>query len=164
MLNEPASLNDRMWIMRKIIYATIVLGAMAAAATPAQAARHNFDGTITLAPIAETGNPPFSGNADYAGSVTSTLGRGALLAHNDYTYSPAFQGTFRIFFNKGTLRATTSGSGSAAPGGGIGITGAGQITKGTGKYKGAKGKFTFTGTEPPNSEITTFEVDGSVKY
>ena len=79
---------------------TAVLEAIAVGTTPAQAARHSFDGTITLAPIAEVGNPPFSGSADYAEGVTSSLGQGALLAHNDYTHSPAFQGTFRIFLRR----------------------------------------------------------------
>ena len=56
------------------------------------------------------------------------------------------------------------GSGSVAPGGSISVTGSGQITKGTGKYKGAKGKFTFEGTTPANSTVTTFTVTGSIKY
>jgi len=150
--------------MRTLFCVTVLLGVMALAAAPAEAARHSFDGTIKLAAIEETGNPPFSGSANYAGRVTSSLGHGAILAHNDYSASPAFQGTFRIFYKKGTLKATTSGSGSLEPGGGTSITGTGQITKGAGKYKGAKGKFTFTGTQPPNSTVRTFELDGSVRY
>ena len=91
---------------------TAVLEAIAVGTTPAQAARQSFDGTITLAPIAEVGNPPFSGSADYAEGVTSSLGQGALLAHNDYT--PCVSGHVPHFLKKGTLRATTSGSGSLA--------------------------------------------------
>jgi hypothetical protein len=53
--------------MRMVFCAAVVLGVMAVAAIPAQAARHSLDGTIKLAPIEEIGNPPFSGSADYAG-------------------------------------------------------------------------------------------------
>ena len=150
--------------MRMVFCAAVVLGVMAAAAIPAQAARHSLDGTIQLAPIEQIGNPPFSGSADYAGSVTSSLGQGAILAHNDYSASPAFRGRFRIFYGKGTLKASTSGSGSLEPGGGTSVTGSGKVTKGTGKYKGARGKFSFTGTQPPSSTIRTFVLDGSVRY
>jgi hypothetical protein len=80
-------------------------GGDAVTAIPDQAARRSLHGTIKLAPVAEFGNPPFSGSADYAGSVTSSLGQGAILAHNDYSAAPAFQGRFRIFYNKGALKA-----------------------------------------------------------
>ena len=151
--------------MRKIISLTVVLGVMALAAAPAQAAKYNLDSTVVLNTIGATGNPPISGSGqDYAGSIKGALGSGAVLGHNDFPTTGEFQGTFRAFYQKGTLKATLSGSGGPAPGGGISFTGSGQITKGTGKFKGAKGKFTFTGSSPPSSTITTFELDGSVKY
>jgi hypothetical protein len=151
--------------MRKLLCVTVILGVMALAAAPAQAARYNIDSTVVLNTIGATGNPPISGSGqDYAGSINGALGSGAVLGHNDFPTTGEFQGTFRAFYKKGTLKATLSGSGGPAPGGGISFTGSGQITKGTGKFKGAKGKFTFTGSSPPSSTITTFEIDGSVKY
>lgn len=152
--------------MRKLLCVTVLLGVMAVAVAPAQAAKYNLDSTATINTIFESGNPPISGSIDYAGSIKGALGSGAILGHNDFG-TPAvgdFQGTFKAFFAKGTLQGTLQGSGGPAPGGGLSFSGSGEITKGRGKYKGATGKFTFTGTQPANSTITTFEIDGSVKY
>ena len=153
--------------MKKLLCVMAVLGVAAIAATPAQAARHKhtIDGTAKIATIESTGSPPVSGSVEYAGSFKGSLGSGAILGHNDF--GPVvgdFHGTLRAFFTKGTLKGTLEGSGGPGPGGGIDFSGSGKITKGTGKYKGAKGKFTVEGTQPPGSTVTTFAVTGSVKY
>ena len=153
--------------MRKFLCVAVLLGLMGLAAAPAQAAKHSIDSTVIINTIGETGNPPISGSQDYAGSVNGALGSGAVLGHNDFGPNIGqFQGSVRAFFKKGTLKGTLSGSGSPTQGqsGGASFTGTGEINKGTGKYKGAKGKFTFTGSVPPNSMITTFQIDGFVKY
>ena len=77
-----------------------------------------------------------------------------------------FQGTNKVFYNKGTVKTTLVGTGgpNTGPGGGLAFSGTGEFTKGTGKFKGAKGKFTFEGTQPANSTVTTFTVTGTIKY
>lgn len=152
--------------MRKFLCVSVLLGVMAVAVAPAQAAKYNLDSTVTINTIGATGSPPISGSIDYAGSIKGALGSGALLGHNEFG-TPAvgdFQGTFKAFYTKGTLKGTLQGSGGPAPGGGLSFSGSGEVIKGSGKYKGAKGKFTFTGTQPADSTITTFEIDGSIKY
>jgi hypothetical protein len=120
-----------------------------------------------IADIGTTGSPPVSGSADYAGSVKGSQGSGAILGHNDF--GPAvgeFHGTNKVFYNKGTLKTTLDGTGgpNTGPEGGLIFSGTGEFTKGTGKYKGAKGTFSFEGTQPANSTVTTFTVTGSLKY
>lgn len=153
--------------MKKFLCVLVVLGVTAIVATPAQAAKHSVSATIVNAEIGTTGSPPASGSADYAGSVSGSQGSGALLGHNDFGPTVGqFQGTFKVFYNKGTLKGTLEGTGgpNTDPGGGIIFSGTGEFTKGTGKFKGAKGKFTFEGTQPANSTVSTFTVTGTVKY
>jgi hypothetical protein len=151
--------------MKKILCVLVVLGVTAIAATPAQAAKHEINATVVIGNIGSTGSPPVSGSADYAGSVTGFQGTGAILGHNDFGPTVGeFQGTNKVFYNKGTLKGTLQGTGGPNTEGGLTFTGTGQFTKGTGKYKGAKGSYTFEGTTPANSTVTTFTVTGSVKY
>jgi hypothetical protein len=44
--------------------------------------------------------------------------------------------------------------------GNIHLTGSGKIVKGTGKHKGQKGTFTFTGTQNPQTTVTHVDVTG----
>jgi hypothetical protein len=151
--------------MKKILCVLVVLGVTAIAATPAQAAKHKVNVTIVIADIAETGSPPVSGSSDYAGSVTGSLGSGAILGHNDFGPTVGeFQGTNKVFYNKGTVKTTLQGTGGPNTGGGLIFSGSGQFTKGTGKYKGAKGSYTFEGTTPANSTVTTLTITGTLKY
>ena len=135
--------------MRKIISLTVVLGGWPWRRPPLR--RPN---TTSTRPSCSThrgnGHPADLGKRPgLCGEHQGRARLGAVLGHNDFPITGEFQGTFRAFYTKGTLKATLSGSGGPAPGGGISFTGSGQITKGTGKFKGAKGKFTFTGSSPP---------------
>ena len=149
--------------MRKVICVVAVLGLAVACAAPAQAATHNIDSTIRLAHVEETGSPPVSGSAEYAGTFKGALGSGAITGQLSYAV-PEFQGTFRVYLNKGTLKGTMEGSAAPAPGGGIAVSGSGEITKGSGKYKGAAGEFTFSGTQAADPPVATLAITGSVKY
>ena len=117
--------------------------------------------------IGSTGSPPVSGSTDYAGSITGSQGSGAILGHNDFGPTVGeFHGTNKVFYNKGTLKSTLEGTGgpNTGPEGGVVFSGTGEFTKGTGKYKGAKGTFSFEGTQAADSTIVTFTVTGSLKY
>ena len=153
--------------MKKLFCVLVVLGVAAIAATPAQAAKYNINSTVVIADIGSTGSPPVSGSADFAGSIKGSAGSGAVLGHNDFGPTLGeFQGTLRAFYNKGTLKGSLEGTGgpNTGPEGGLTFSGTGEVTKGSGKYKGAKGKFTFEGTQPANSTVTTLTITGSVKY
>jgi hypothetical protein len=150
--------------MRKIICVMVVLGVAAIAAAPAQAAKHKVNATVVIANIASTGTLA-SGSVDYAGSIKGSIGSGAILGHNDFGPTLGeFQGTNKVFYNKGTLKTALEGTGAPNAEGGLTVSGTGHYTKGTGKYKGAKGHLTFEGTTPANSNVTTLTVTGSLKY
>jgi hypothetical protein len=152
--------------MKKLLCVIAVLGVTAIAATPAQAAKkHHLDATVKTANIGSTGSPPVSGSAQYAGSIMSSIGSGAVLGQNFFgPVFGTFHGPVQAFLTKGTVKGTLEGSGAPKPDGSIGFSGTGTITKGTGKYKGAKGKFTFEGSEPAGMTVITFTLTGSVKF
>lgn len=151
--------------MKKVLLCVMgVLGIALVAASPAQAAKYSLDETVTLAVLESTGSPPVSGTSHYAGTVEGDLGSGAIVGDNVFGPVPNFQGTLRVFYKKGSLKGKLAGSGAPNPDGSISFSGTGKIKKGTGKYKGAKGNFSFSGTQAADSIITTFEVLGSVKY
>ncbi len=152
--------------MRKLLCVMAVLGVTAIAATPAQAARHSINSTVVVAELETTGTPPVSGTVDYAGTITTSrpFGSGAIVGQNVFGPVPDFQGTFHVFYNKGSAKGSVDGSGTINADGSISFAGTGEITKGTGKYKGAHGNFTMNGSQPANSTVSSFEIDGSIKY
>jgi hypothetical protein len=103
--------------------------------------------TQRLFQYASTGAPPLSGSNSYVGSSDGRIGRasvhGALRGVNVYTGGGSFRGKNTIFDPAGSIRITFQAK-VVAPGQ---IAGAGTFTGGTGKYKGARGSFTFTATQ-----------------
>ena len=130
---------------------------------PARGASRDIDSTIKLAHVEDFGSPPISGSANYAGTFKGVLGSGAIVGHLAYA-APEFDGTFRVFLNKGSFKGTLEGSGDPAPGGRIEISGSGVIRKGAGKYKGAQGEFTFSGSQTPEPGVATLAITGSLRY
>ena len=149
--------------MRKVICVIAVLAFTVASAAPAQAASHDINSTIKLAHVVDTGSPPISGSAEYAGTFKGALGSGAVVGGLTYAV-PNFQGTFRVYLNKGSFKGTIEGSGTPNPDGSIDVTGTGEITKGNGKYKGAHGEFTMSGNQAADPSVSTLAITGSVKY
>ncbi len=147
--------------MKKVICVAAVLGLAVVSAAPAQAATRDIDSTIKLAHVVDTGTPPISGTGEYAGTFKGALGSGAIVGGLSYA-APDFHGTFRVYLNKGTLKGTMEGSGLPAADGSIDVTGTGEVTKGTGKYKGAHGGFTMSGNRATNG-VSTLAITGTVK-
>jgi hypothetical protein len=150
--------------MKKLLFVVAVLAVMAIAAAPAQAVKRNLDATVDIAVFEITGSPPVSGTSHYAGTIESSIGSGAIVGDNTFGPVPEFRGTFRAFYKKGTLKGKLEASGAVNPDGSVSFSGSGSIKNGTGKYKGAKGRFTLEGTQPADSLFATFEIDGKVKY
>lgn len=147
--------------MRKVLCVVVVLGFAVASAAPAQSATRDINSEIKLAHVVDTGSPPISGSAEYAGTFKGALGSGAVVGGLSYA-APNFQGTFRVLLNKGTFKGTMEGSGTPAADGSVDVTGTGEITKGTGKYKGAHGEFTMSGDQVAG--VSTLAITGSVSY
>jgi hypothetical protein len=144
------------------LLAALCLGAVLAA--PATAKKESTNGTVVVTPISQEGNPPASGSARLAGEIKGDLGPGAYVGTTNFGPPGQFNGTFRAFFKKGTIKGQLSGTGAPNPNGGIDISGSGTYTGGSGRYKGAKGSFTFQGHQPADSQVTTFQVEGKIKY
>ncbi len=151
--------------MKKIFCLLAVLAITAIAAAPAQAAKHSIDSSVKIADLETTGSPPASGTVDYAGTIKGALGSGAVVGQNIFGPLPQFHGPVRAFYAKGTLKGSLEGTGVLNADGSVSFDGTGEITKGTGKYKGARGKFTFVGSEPSvGANVQSFEITGTVKY
>jgi hypothetical protein len=134
-----------------------------AAAKKHKAKNHSVTATVKNVSVEQTGNPPLSGTSTNAGLVTSSLGNGAITGTTTYA-APNFSSTETVFLAHGTFKGTLKGTGTLNPDGSISFSGTGKVTGGTDSYKGAKGSVTFTGSEPKNSNVATFNVTGKVKY
>ena len=74
-----ADQRGRTFVMRKVICVAAVLGLAVVSAAPAQATTRDINSTIKLAHVVNTGSPPISGSAEYAGTFKGALGSGAVV-------------------------------------------------------------------------------------
>ena len=151
------------WAVPVLLCVVAVVGLTVVSPAPARGASRDINSTIKLAHVEDFGSPPISGSANYAGTFKGVLGSGAIVGHLTYA-APDFDGTFRVFLNKGSFKGTLKGSGDPASGESIDISGSGVIRKGAAKYKGAHGEFTFSGSQTPESGVATLAIRGSLEY
>ena len=102
----------------------------------------------------------------YAGRITGRPGgTGATLLVASPGSTP---GTIDVrgtaFYRRGTIRLRGTNTATAQPDGSFTFQGSGTITGGTGRFKGARGSVTFSGTQPANDPVQTFEIDGTIRY
>lgn len=146
--------------MHKRLRMTLALVALivAAVAVPAGNAAtkksHKINATVTARGL--------EGNT-VTGTIKGALGSGAVV----YVVSGGPNGTQNLaiqsFFAKGTLKAKGNVTVAVQPDGSATVVGSGNVTGGTGAYKGAKGKFTTTGTIDKNGIIHA-TITGTAKY
>jgi hypothetical protein len=136
--------------------------AEAAAARRGQGARP-VSLTQQLYQYASTGAPPLSGSNAYVGTSDGGIGRasvrGAVRGVNTYTGGGHFTGKNTIFDRAGSINIAFKAT-VVSPGQ---ITASGNFTGGTGKYKGAQGKFTFTATQQSPSTFLRV-LKGAISY
>lgn len=130
-------------------------GAALTAATLAQAAsKHQFSVVVKESIISESANYPSPGSKVLrAGIVKGTFGEGAIVEKDRITGHPTpttftFNGTTTAFYSHGTFRSVRTGIATVEPNGSVGLTGDGHYVGGTGPYRGAHGRYSFTGTIP----------------
>lgn len=84
------------------------------------------------------------------------------------TWGSALHATAKgtMFAADGSLRFTWSGRFLPTPGAGITLTGTMTVTGGTGRYAGARGHLTITGTASvsPGATKSTFDLAGKLRY
>jgi hypothetical protein len=156
-----------------LLVLVVIVAAMSAAVAGAKSVRtkHKLSATAQLGAISTAANFPAIGSATTdAGIVKSTVGgRGAETDALKVTATPApgtltLSGKAKLFYDKGTQTAKVTIQATIAADGSVAYTGSGTFTKGTGIYKGATGKVTFTGASPANSGVTTLNATGTITY
>jgi hypothetical protein len=137
------------------LVAVTVVPATALAASRQKHA-HELSTTLTGAVLGNTG-PVFTSAAV---AKDAAIGRGAAIV--TVTTPSTIEGT--LFYPGGSI--TTKGTitfGTPDANGTTSTTGSGKITAGTGKYHGATGSITFTGSQDANGHYKV-SVTGSLKY
>jgi hypothetical protein len=115
-----------------------------------------------------SGSPPASGSATYAGTADGKLcGKaihGALRSANSFPTPGKFNVTTQAFAPLGSVKSKGSGTGTLNSDGSVTFSGTAKVTGGTGIYKHATGSLTFTGTQAKNSNVAVQHITGTVKY
>jgi hypothetical protein len=99
-----------------------------------------------------------------AGVVTGTFGDGAIIIRSTVAGTTI---TFKaiVWYVKGTVTSTGTLQAAAQPDGSTTYTGTGKVTRGTGRFRGARGPFQVTGTSPPNDiSHATLQATGTLRY
>ena len=130
---------------------------------------HHYSSHVVSGPLSTGGGyPQPGGTALLAGSLTSKpFGAGALIDRVTITGNPqptvfAFKGTEVDYLADGTLRNVFTGSATVLGDGSQRIIVNGHITGGTGRYRGASGKYTFNGTTAAGSTLLVGGSTGTV--
>jgi hypothetical protein len=139
-----------MRLSRAVLVIATVLALAAPTAASAETVR--FSGTAKVRVIE---------GSTLAGTTTGTLGRGAVV----YVTSPGpnntVVSTFTIFQRAGTLRGvatvTQTPGQNGAP---TTLTGTASIRSGTGRWRGARGRFTVNGTIATEGLVTLRVTNG----
>lgn len=152
---------------RAIISAAAVVAmvgpAWAGATTAHQARAHSVKLTERLFQYSSTGSPPASGTNSYAGTSDGHIGatsvHGTVRGTNAYPGGSTFTGKNTIFDPAGSIRISFK----ASLGAGGDVSASGKFTGGTGRYRGARGTFTFTATPQGGSTYLRI-LKGTISY
>jgi hypothetical protein len=142
---------------------------------PAVAAKKktvHFTETETSAPIATDANFPAIGCHQLNAAVITTKAFGpgdkAQISRLRVTGGTAANLTYVAagtdFFASGTQRWKVTGRAVLHPNGSITSTGRGTYVGGTGAYRGARGSFTFSSTQPTLTAPTVLKSAGKIVY
>ena len=127
----------------------------------------SLDLTVLNAPVETIGNPPLNGNETRGGIVDGNVCgkqfRGATRLLITYTAPGQSTIASETFGPLGSFKAQAQGRGVPQPDGSTSLSGSGQITGGTGIYKGATGSLSSTGTRPANSHINIVHLTGTLE-
>jgi hypothetical protein len=169
---------------RNILLAAVV-AVLAMAPVAAAKKTIRYSSSISSAPVTTAnGYPAPGGTADMAGSLKSdALGPGIVIDHVTVTGQPqpgqfAFKGTEVDLFSDGALGNTFTGTATVNADGSQSVVINGRFTPdakpsrrpvlfgpaSTGRYRGATGSYTFTGTVAPGSNLIVGSSSGSVAY
>lgn len=179
MLNTPSNLilstaPRRPWRRHSSIAlaALCVLAAFGASTAQAKTRTSHAYKSVIQTNVLSTANgyPAVGGTAVLAGNwATNSYGNGALIDHVTITGHAGptmltFRGTEVAFLGHGTFKDNFTGTADVLPGGNQFIVIQGQVTGGTGAYRGAKGSYTFKGMTAAGSTVTNGSSAGASSY
>ena len=148
---------------KRFLVALLALGLVVAGSTSVAFAKKHKKTVKLTAEIAQVSPSGASPIID-AGTVSGTFGAGAVILRSTVT-GTTITSKGKVWYDKGTITSTATVNAAVQPDGSITYTGTGRITGGTGKFKHAKGKFTITGTSPPNDPgHATLQTSGPLTY
>jgi hypothetical protein len=114
-----------------------------------------------------SGSPPVDGSVTDGGTLDGKLCgkrfRGAYRDTLTFTLPGKFKLASTSFGPDGSTRAKGTGTASLNPDGSVSIAGKGTYVGGTASGRAARGSFTFTGTEPANSNISKLHIAGTIE-
>jgi hypothetical protein len=161
------------FVRRSIAVAVIAAVAGFAPSTADAKAKkqHPYTSDILSATLSTDHGYPAPGGTSVLGGtwVTKAFGSGALVDYVLITGQPsastiAFDGTEVDFLARGTIRSMFTGRDEVLPDGSQKIATSGRFNGGTGIYRGAKGKFKFSGTAAPGSNVVHGHSAGTIVY
>lgn len=149
-----------------MLVALAAAGAIVASVAVVSQARKNYDVEVdVLAATVKTAGS----RSVIAGYVTGDpFGKSAVILRNKATTNPdgtvAGDGKFTVYNKRGSVSGTSDVTATPHPGADTTFDGEGEITSGTGRYKGATGEVNITGTYNSGTDVLTLKGTGSVKY
>jgi hypothetical protein len=149
----------------------VITGALSAVALASAAKNHSFTSTTRLAGISTSKTFPAPGSTSVEASISDSRpgGRSAGITNVTITGTTAagattFKSTGTNYTAQGLQFVTTKGQATIHADGSATLTGSGHDTGGTGLFKHLTGKFTFTGSQPSITGVTTLNIKGNERY
>jgi hypothetical protein len=156
---------------RARIAALIAVAAVLGPIASADAKNHPYNAKLSSVPLTTDGGYPNpGGTALLIGRVNSKqLGPGTVWDYVTMTGHPeanvfTFKGTEYIWFVRGTVRDTFTGTSTIDEDGVQHVAVAGRLTRGTGRYRRARGRYEFNGTVPSGSTELTGRSSGRISF
>ncbi len=154
-----------------LVTLAIIATAVAINVTAARAAQsHRLKLTLDNYTVASQGQAEKPGSKQTAVALVSgnPVSQGVAYATNRVIKTTrsgiVFAGKFTIYTLQGSLTGTTNFTITPNSSGGATSTGSGKLTSGTGRYRGAHGKFTLNGGQSATAPAFVLHTTGTVSY
>jgi hypothetical protein len=153
----------------RMILLTAMLALLLAAPVASAQRTYKYSSTAMVAPVSTSnGYPSPGGYAVLTGTIlTKPFGPGTVVDSVTIMGQPSpnvftIGGSEVAHFSDGTVRDTFTGTSTIQSDGSQLVAIKGRVTRGSGRYSGATGSYTFTGTTPAGSSVTTGTSTGTV--
>ena len=160
--------------MRRTLTITLsLLAALAVAPAALAQSSHRYTSSFDLHTLSTGDGYPNAGGAAVLSGTWNVSGLGesggALLDRITITGHPTdsvftFKGAETAFLPGGTVNDVSTGWSMLRPDGTLAVAGEGDFISGTGKYRRARGHFTFTGTGSPVTGVTNMKSRGTLVF